>query len=145
MPDKIILDTPRYKGEFELDIEDEPLTALEWRWAKKISGYTLGTAGDAITDTDPSFYIAMACVALVRAGRIQRSDVYQVADELSDLPFDGSSIRYVGAVPEETDVGPPAGPAAAPVTLPPPGNTGGSSNSTSARPEPSRSPTGAPA
>jgi hypothetical protein len=140
--DKVVLDTPRYKGEFELDFEDEALSALEWRWVKKISGYTLGTVGDGIGEQDPSLFIAWAVVALCRAGRVGRDEVYIVADELSELPFDGSFLRYEAGAAEETEADPTG--AAAPETPAPPRNTGGSSNSTSARPEPALSPIGAP-
>ncbi len=144
MPDRIVLNTPRYKGEYELDFEGEPLSALEWHWVKKISGYTLGTVGDAADDNDPMFFVAIAAVALVRAGRVRRDGVFAAAEELAELPFDGERIRYVGDAAEAGDGSPPTEPAAAPQTEPPPASTGGSSQSTWGHQEPVPTPIGAP-
>lgn len=138
--DKIVLDTPRYKGEFDLDFDDPVPSALEWRWVKKISGYYPATARDGLMNSDPDFFIALACIALVRAGRVRKEDVFLVADELAELPVDGTCLRYVGAAAEEDDASPPV---TAPATAAPPANTGGSSNSTSDRQAPSPNPTGA--
>ncbi len=138
MTDRIVLNTPRHRGEYPLDFDDPVPSALEWHWVKKISGYTLATAGDGYNDSDPSFFIALACIALVRAGRIREDDVYTTADELKRLPFDGSTLSYVGAA-EEAEPVPPAEAA----TTPPSQNTGESSNSTWGRSEPTPTPIGA--
>ncbi len=143
MSDRIVLNTPRYKGEFPLDLADETPTALEWRWVKKISGYLPGTAAEGIAGSDPDLTIAFAVIALARAGRIRKDEALQVADELSDLPFDGNSIAYVVDTMEEAEADPPAAAAAAPVTELPSRSTGGSSPSTSDTPEPDQSLIGA--
>src|SRR5262245_18108801 len=116
--DRFVIDTPRCKGAFELDFKDEALSALEWRVVKKISGYTLGTVGDGIVEQDPSLFIAWAVIALRRAGRVGRDEVYIVADELSEFPFDGGFLRYEIGDPEEEEADPPA--AAASTPAPPP-------------------------
>lgn len=139
MADKIVLNTPRYKGEYTIDFDDPVPSALEWRWVKKISGYTLATAADGYNDADPSFFVALAVIALARAGRIHEDQVYTVADELTRLPFDGETLSYIGSGGEEES---PT--EAAPATEPPPPSTGGSSSSTWGRSEPSPSPIGAP-
>lgn len=141
MPDRIILATPRYKGEFLIDFDDPPPSALEWRWIKKIADYYPSTVGLAIDRADPDFYIALACIALVRAGRIAKDDVYQTADELAELPVDGVTLRYEIGRQEAAAEDPPVAP---PPTGPPAASTGAYSSSTSAPPAPSLSPTGAP-
>lgn len=139
MADRFVLNTPRFKGEFVLDINDPALSAIEWRWVKKIAGYLPATASQGMADADPDLYIALAVIALVRAGRIDRADVYQTADELAELPFDGSALHVV-----ELEEAEPSPPAEAPATSPPTESTGASSKSTSDRPAPSLLPTGVP-
>ena len=140
MADRIVLDTPLYKGEFDLDVAEQPLTSLEWRWMKKISGYLPLTLGEGLAGGDPDIYIAFAVIALVRAGKIGREQALTAADHLADAPF-GSAITFIGEEQqEEEDADPPAMPAEAGQ---PPRSTGGSSASTSDLPEPTRLRTGA--
>lgn len=99
-----------YDGEYEFDPEEQPLTTLEWRWIKKISGYLPLTISDGIDGGDPDVFVAFATVALARAGTIERSDVFRVADRLIEAPFDGASITFVDDNPDDDggDDGPPA-------------------------------------
>jgi hypothetical protein len=139
--DKIVLNTPRFKGEYEFDIEEEPLTNLEWRWVKKISGYLPLTISDGWRGGDPDLFVAFAVVALARAGRIGRDEALQVADQLLESPFDGAAIAFVG---QEADTdSPPEQPAETPEPVQRLRTTGGSSKLTSDPSEPDLSRTGA--
>lgn len=138
MANRIVLNTPKYKGEYDFDIEEHPLTALEWRWVKKISGYLPLTLAEGLQGADPDLFVAFAVVALHRAGQIQKQDALQVADVLADSPFDGAAITFIGEE-ADADVPPPE-----PATTPETGSTGGSSNGTSdIRQVPTRTPIGA--
>lgn len=139
---KIKLDVPRYSGEYDLNIDDPPLSNLEWRWIKKISGYMPLTLEQGWEGGDPDMFIAFAVIALRRAGMIDKDRALAVADELADVPF-GTAIMLVGD--EEKKQEPPTLPAATPETEQRNGNTGRSSSTTSAPQGDTPSPTGAPA
>ena len=104
MGDRVVLDTPRWKGEFPLDLADDPLTALEWRWVKKISGYMPMTVEEGVGGLDPDLFIAFAVIALHRAGKIQKAEAIQVADVLADFPADGSTLQVIFDAEEDEDV-----------------------------------------
>ena len=137
---RIVLDHPRYKGEYEI-VSARDFTNLEWRWVKKISGYMPNTIGDGWDGDDPDMWIAFAVVALHRAGRVSKDEALQAAASFDDLA--GSSFVQVVGVEAATD-DPPAEPATTPATETQNGNTGASSNTTSdSHPENAPSPTGA--
>jgi hypothetical protein len=128
MADRIVLNTPRYKGEYDFDLEEQPLTALEWRWVKKISGYLPMTLSDGFRGGDPDLFVAFAVIALVRAGRVHRDEALTVADTIADLPFDGTAITLLA---EEVDAeDPPVVPAETPEIEQPLRSIGGSSPQT---------------
>lgn len=116
MAGRIVLNTPRYKGEFPFDIEEDPLTNLEWRWIKKISGYLPLTIEEGWKGGDPDLFVAFAVIALVRSGRVRKEDALTAADALADAPFDGTAITMVAD--EVADADPP------PVTAETPTRTG---------------------
>lgn len=95
-----------YDGEYELD-KDRAFNGREWRWVKKISGYLPLTLRDGFVNADPDLYIAIAVIALCRAGKIDRDQGLEVADEISEAPFDYAAIRIVGDKVED-DADPPA-------------------------------------
>lgn len=143
MATKIVLNTPRFKGEYALDLEQAP-TALEWRWIKKTSGYLPLTWEEGIRGGDPDLIVALAVIALVRAGKVSKTDALATADWLAEaVPFDGESITLIGDEEEEAeDGGPPAEPAT-PATVQPLRSTGESSRSTLESQEPNLAATGA--
>ncbi len=94
MSDRIKVNVPPWQGEYDLDMS-EAFTALEWRWVKKISGYLPLTVDEALKGGDPDFIIALTAIALVRAGKIQKDQVFEVADALADAPFDGAAISVI--------------------------------------------------
>lgn len=94
-----------YDGEYELDVEHDPLTTLEWRWVKKISGYLPLTIAEGMAGADPDLYCAFAVIAMRRAGKIDKDDAMHVADRLADAPF-GSAITIEGDKDEVEEEGP---------------------------------------
>lgn len=120
-----------FDGEYDLDLEGEPLTTLEWRWVKKISGYLPLTMGDGFAGGDPDLVCALAVIALRRNGKIQKDQALIVADRLADAPFDGAALqlRFDDADENgEGDAGPPEEP---PATVSPKRSSGGSSSPSS--------------
>jgi hypothetical protein len=77
-----------FAGDYRLDIEEEPLTTLEWRWIKRISGYLPATIREGVRGGDPDINIALAVIAMARAGRIAEADVIDVADRLARASID---------------------------------------------------------
>lgn len=103
MADRIIIQGVKpYDGEYPLEMQEEPLTTLEWRWVKKISGYLPLTIGDGFAGADPDLVCALAVIALRRKGKIQKEQALLVADRLADAPFDGAAIQLVFDEEEET-------------------------------------------
>lgn len=98
---------PPYDGEYELDFE-APFTAREWRWLKQIGAIYPRNLERALNDADIDLFIALAVICMVRAGKIAREDALDVAERLSDAPFDGSSIELLGGKAEEEEPIPPA-------------------------------------
>ncbi len=96
MADRIKIDgIPAFEGEYDLDISDQPLNALEWRWVKKVSGYLPFTIDDGLAGGDPDVVIALAVIAMQRAGKITRDQVLQTADQLADMPFDDAHMQLI--------------------------------------------------
>ena len=91
-----------WDGEYDLDTE-RAFNAREWRWIKKVSGYMPLTVSDGFAGGDPDLFVALAVVAMCRAGKIDREDGLKVADQLAEAPFDGASIAMVGDEVVEAD------------------------------------------
>lgn len=142
MANRVVITVPRYKGEYELDADGEPFTTLEWRWIKKISGYLPLTIADGLAGGDPDVVLALAVIALVRAGKVDRQQALDAADTLADAPVDGAAIQLLASVEEEAaDESPPDQP---PAISPPSRNGGESSSPTSDSPANGQSRTGLP-
>ncbi len=106
MTDRIkIAGIPAFDGEYDLDIADQPLNALEWRWVKKVSGYLPFTIDDGLAGGDPDVVIALAVVAMHRAGKINRDQVLATADQLADLPFDDAHLQLIAGEPVDPPMG----------------------------------------
>jgi hypothetical protein len=139
MSTQIVLNVPRFKGAYDLDLDTEPFTNREWRWIKKISGYLPLTLEDGWEGRDPDLFIALAVIAMYRANRIEAGDALRVAETLADVPFDGVAIQLIATEDDDEEQGdeenPPEEPADEPATEPEaepsPSSTGGSSRSTS--------------
>jgi hypothetical protein len=78
----------QYAGDYELDLDEDPLTTLEWRWIKKVSGYLPATIGEGVQGGDPDVNVALATIALVRAGKVAERDALIVADRLAHVALD---------------------------------------------------------
>ncbi len=111
MSDRIVITNIRpYDGEYDLELQDRPLTALEWRWIKKLAGYLPGTFRDGLEGSDPDLVCVLAVIAMYRSGRVDRQSAPTVFDRISDAPFDGAAISLISDPVEEDDGRPPAEP-----------------------------------
>jgi hypothetical protein len=104
----IIKGIPRYDGEYELD-DDVAFNAREWRLVKKHAGYMPLTVSDGFAGHDPDLYVALAVVAMTRAGKVKREDGLEVCETLAEIPFDGATITLADDPDEDGDAeDPPA-------------------------------------
>jgi hypothetical protein len=103
MPDAIVVNVPPYTGEYEFDLAMQPLSTVEWRWVKKISGYLPLTITEGWEGGDPDLFLAFAICAMRRAGRITKAEVYEVAEIIEEAAVDGVAISFKGEVAEEED------------------------------------------
>ncbi len=95
-----------FDGTYELDIEESPFTTLEWRWIKQMAGYMPATVSDGFEGGDPDLVVALAVIAMHRAGKIRREDAGRTHEQLADVPVDGARIVFrAGEV--EDDARPP--------------------------------------
>lgn len=144
MSDRIKIDgIPAFAGEYDLDIGDQPLNALEWRWVKKISGYLPFTIDDGLAGGDPDVVIALAVIAMARAGKITRDQVLAAAEQLADVPFDDAHLQLLAGEP----VDPPEGQKTSEPSVSGNGSSGSSgddSSTTSASPDGTLPPIGHP-
>lgn len=107
MPDAMVVSVPPYEGEYPFDLNGQPLSTLEWRWVKRISGYLPLTVSDGFAGGDPDLFVSWAVIAMVRAGKITKDEIMPVADLLAEAPFDGAAISFKGEVSEEDEADPP--------------------------------------
>lgn len=97
-----------FDGEYELDT-DRAFSSREWHWIKRISGYMPLTIREGFAGGDPDLYVALAVIAMARAGKVAREDWERAADEIGEAPYDGQTIQLVGGVGQEDDADiPPA-------------------------------------
>jgi hypothetical protein len=62
------------------------------------------TIADGFEGDDPDLYVALAVISMTRAGKVERTRMMDVADELSEVPFDNASITIVGDTVEADEV-----------------------------------------
>lgn len=137
MADKIVIAGARpYDGEYDLDFVGEPLTTLEWRWIKKISGYLPLTVGIGWTGEDPDLFLAFAVIGLRRAGKIEKGEALSAAERMED----SAKITLVFEDEEEEVEADP--PVPAPEQPSKSDDFGGPSSPTSELPGPTPLPTG---
>jgi hypothetical protein len=104
---KIIIEKVKpYDGEYELDFT-QALSAREWRWVKQISQGDITPLAAAENLSDPDFIVALAVIAMCRAGKITKDQVLSVADVLADAPMDGAHITLLIGEEDEDEI-PPA-------------------------------------
>lgn len=109
MADRIVIaGSGAYDGSYDLDVEDEPFTTLEWRWIKQLSGYMPMSVNDGFQGADPDLIVALSVIALVRAAKIREDQVLAVGNHLARLPFDGDHIDYQPEPAEDADPPPSA-------------------------------------
>ncbi len=78
--------TGGFDGVFDLDLEALPLTNRELHWIKDIAGVRLGEFEKAADAGDNDLLVAFTAIALVRSGRIPRTEVKRITDILWDIP-----------------------------------------------------------
>ena len=93
-----------WDGEYDLDT-DRAFNTREWRWIREVSGYLPLTAPDGFAKRDPTLMVALAVVAMCRAGKIDREHGLEVAEQLAEAPVDGVAITMIGD-PVEADAVP---------------------------------------
>jgi hypothetical protein len=104
-----VTDVKPYDGTYELSFEQE-LTAREWGWIKRLSGYLPASIDAAVLGDDPEFACVLAVMAMRRTGKIAAAEVPGVFDRLIDAPY-GSTIQVKfdeADANAEDDAGPPA-------------------------------------
>jgi hypothetical protein len=101
MPDALVVNVPPYEGEYEFDLNAQPLSTVEWRWVKKISGYLPLTIAQGWEGGDPDLFLAFAVIAMRRSGKIAKNDVLEVAEVIEEAAVDGTAISFKGEVVEE--------------------------------------------
>ena len=105
--DYIVLEGVKpYDGRYEFDL-DLDFTTREWGWIKRLSGYMPLTIGPGLDGRDPELFAVFAAIAMVRAGKIEKQEVPEVFERLSDAPF-GTTVQFEGEpVEEEDEASPP--------------------------------------
>lgn len=83
-----------WDGEYDLET-NRPFNAREWRWVKKISGYMPLTLKEGFEGGDPDLYLALAVIALCRAGKIEREQGLELAEELSEADMTDAAITLI--------------------------------------------------
>ncbi len=109
---KVIVNVERYKGTYDLDPE-VPMTALDWSWIKKISGYLPLTVDAGFEGDDPELYVALAVIALHRAGKVRPNEAVAAAALLMTgdygtsivMDFSDENEKEALADEEQADVG----------------------------------------
>ncbi len=90
----VITGVQPFDGSYDLDLETAPFTTLEWRWIKQTAGYMPATVANGFEGGDPDLIVALAVIAMHRAGKIRKDDVLRTAEQLADVPVDGASIVF---------------------------------------------------
>ncbi len=102
----VITGVQPFDGSYDLDLDNSPFTTLEWRWIKQTAGYLPGTVADGFEGGDPDLIVALAVIAMHRAGKIRKEDAARTAEQLADVPVDGAKIVF-RAEEVEDDARPP--------------------------------------
>lgn len=89
----------RLDGDYPMFKRSE-LTALEWSWIKRYSGYMPTTFDDGLDGFDAALVVSLALCSMVREGKVKREDVPAAWETLSTVPFDNDSdevptVRFV--------------------------------------------------
>ncbi len=103
----VITGVQPFDGSYDLDLETAPFTTLEWRWIKQTAGYMPATVANGFEGGDPDLIVALAVIAMHRAGKIRKDDVLRTAEQLADVPVDGASIVFRAGEIGEGDARPP--------------------------------------
>lgn len=94
-----------FDGSYDLAVGEEPFTTGDLNIIKTISGVRAGEIQDAFAAGDTDLIVALAVVALHRAGKIVRRQAYQVAERLWDAP--AGALTFDAGETEDGDARPP--------------------------------------
>jgi hypothetical protein len=101
--------TGLFDGEYELDLDGQPLDHYDAHVIKRIAGVRGGEMEDALRAGDTDMIVALAVVALLRAEKIKDSEIDGATKAVYRAPL--GEIMLVGAVDSElSDVPPPSAP-----------------------------------
>ena len=84
-----------WDGDYDLQT-DRAFNAREWQLIKRQSGYLPLTVKDGFAGGDPNLMVALAVIALCRAGKIDRDQGPAILEQFSEIPFDNAAITLVG-------------------------------------------------
>lgn len=97
---KVIVHVDPFKGEYPLDVGEQPFTTVEWRWIKKVSGYLPLTIEEGWNGGDADLFNCIAVIAMYRGGRLAKAEVLKAAEILEDYAM-GESVTFEEDEPEE--------------------------------------------
>lgn len=98
-----IRNVPPYDGDYEF--EDRPFTGREWRIIKTVTEGEV-TPANITTAQSADLAIALALIALRRAGKITTDQIAEATERLLDVPLDDAHLEI--DVRDGGDDGPPA-------------------------------------
>lgn len=113
MTDAMVVNVPPYEGEYAFDLSEQPFSTVEWRWIKQISGYMPLTVEAGWKGGDPDLFLALALIAMRRAGKIAKNEVLATAEVIEEAAFDGTAISFKGEAEGADELDPPSGSALA--------------------------------
>jgi hypothetical protein len=107
MSDIVIAGMKPYDGRYPFDINDSNLTAREWGWIRRLTGYYPMTWDEGIGGYDQELFACLAVITLRRHGTIDKNEVPGLYERLIDHPF--GTIVTLELDEQEADAdGPPA-------------------------------------
>jgi len=96
-----------YDGRYEFDLRGSSFTVREWGYIKRHSGYLPMTIDDGLAGADAELMAVFALIALVRADKVEPSDVPVVWERFADAPGVVSIRLELGRDEVDEDEDPP--------------------------------------
>lgn len=106
---KIVIDgVPLFDGAYELDDTASPFKMSDLTVIKNVSGVRAGELNEALEAGDSDVMVALAVIALIRAGAVRFEQARKTADILLDAPLGAITV-----LADETEPDPPTAPTGA--------------------------------
>lgn len=122
--------TVQFDGTFDLDLDARPLNHWDTHVIKNIADVRGGQLSDALAEGDTDLIVALAVIALERAGKITKKEIMEARDVIYEAPL-GKIALIDDATEEAADaVPPPSEPAANGDANATNGSSGASTNGT---------------